>query len=76
MDNVENKLIQIEELKAANANFVKAINGCKAACESALNVFEGVQDKTLAAISKQYKKRVVAALKALNGEQHKKAVQD
>lgn len=72
MTIIENKIKQIEELQAACADFEKALNDCKTACESALNAFDNVQGKTLCAIAKQYKKRVTLALKALNGETRRK----
>lgn len=72
MTIIENKIKQIEGLKAACVSFDTALNDCKTVCKNALNEFDNVQGKTLCAIAKQYKKRVAAALKALNGETRKK----
>lgn len=76
MTIIENKIKQIEELKTACASFEAALNDCKTVCGNALKEFDNVQGKTLNAIAKQYKKRVTAALKALNGETRKKAVNE
>lgn len=72
MGIIENKIKQLDELKAAAESFENALNDCKTACENAVKAFDGVEGKTLNAIAKQYKKRVMSALKALNGEQRKK----